>query len=162
MLTDFPLSEALLSGVEPSADSVDGESDENWFFWDSPNPEDTEQSGEELEDFSPKIDAREPEVDWHGFTDMPEGVFRYRDGTICILDNYRAEHSLSPITFSMQTELFWASFKPKAWSRLKLADYLDGKILQRNKTTEKSGAGLLCEADPPTLNTKAPDTGRSI
>ena len=126
MLTDFPFSEALLSGMESSADSVGGESDKNWFFWDSPNPESAGHSAEEFEDFFPKIDASEPEVDWHGFTDMPEGVFRYRDGSICTLDNYRAEHNLPSITLPMQTELFWAGFKPKAWSRLKLMDYLDG------------------------------------
>lgn len=129
MLTDFPLSEALLSGVESFANSVDGQSDENWFFWDSPNPEDTGQSGEEFEEFFPKIDANQAEVDRHGFTDTPAGVFRYRDGTICILDNYRAEHNLLLITLSMQAELFWAGFKLKAWGRLKLADYLDGNTI---------------------------------
>lgn len=132
MLTDFPLSEALLSGMESSADSVGGQSDENWFFWDSPNPEDAGQSGKEFANFFPNIDANKPEVGWHEFTDMPTGVFHHRDGTICILDNYRAKHNLPPITLPMQTNLFWASFKHKAWSQLKLAAYLDG-----NTITEK-------------------------
>lgn len=133
MLTDFPLSEALLSGMGSSfADSVNGESDENWFFWDGSNPEDAGQSSEEFGAFFPKIDANEAEVHWHGFADMSAGVFRYRDDTICILDNYRAEHNLPPIILSMQTELFWAGFNPKAWSQLKLADYLDW-----NNITEK-------------------------